>query len=373
MDTKRLGRVEIKDSDRGEFSAVIATYGVVDSDGDITEPGAHDDGAIVPVSSYGHGSWSGALPVGKATLRTTKTETIAEGQFFMNTTHGYDTFQTVKELGGLGQWSYGYDVLEADSAERDGKRVRILKSQLIHEVSPVLVGAGVNTRTLATKNAGPAQSKEQPVEVDYKAAIRPHTTGSTARAWDGVAVVDAIPDNATVSDLRSVYAWVDSTGDPEAKTNYRFPHHHGVGGPANIRALVAGIAVLNGARGDTTIPETDRKAVYEHLASHLREADREPPELRAAGGQLKHHEKAVEVVHAISEYLSNTSGVIALRAQKGKSLSQINTEALEWVGEDLRRLLKEHTALMRRLANTPREVAAEEFVRFIHHQHRSAS
>ena len=56
MDTKRLGHVEIKDEAKGEFSAVIATYGVVDKDGDVTVPGAHKDGQRVVVSPYEHSS-----------------------------------------------------------------------------------------------------------------------------------------------------------------------------------------------------------------------------------------------------------------------------------------------------------------------------
>src|SRR5690606_32247160 len=44
-----------------------------------------------------------------------------------------------------------------------------------------------------------------------------------------------------------------------------------------------GIAVLNGARGvdvDAQPWARDRRAIYEHLARHIRDAGREPPELR---------------------------------------------------------------------------------------------
>lgn len=153
MITKRLGQVEIKDAAKGEVSAVFSTFGVVDKDGDVTLPGAFEDGALVRISAYGHKTWDGALPVGKGVIRTTDTEAIMDGQFFLNTTAGRDTFEVIKELGGLQEWSYGFDIEEFSYEERGDSRVRILEKSRVHEVSPVLIGAGVGTRTLAVKGA----------------------------------------------------------------------------------------------------------------------------------------------------------------------------------------------------------------------------
>src|SRR5690606_26256158 len=203
------------------------------------------------------------------------------------------------------------------------------------------------------------------VRGDAHKAIRPHQTPITNRPWDESAMLEGIPDTTKVDDLRSVFAWVD--GDPEKKSSYKFPHHHGVGGPANLRAVLGWIAVLNGARGGVALPEEERKAVYEHRAQHLRDADREPPELRplAGGKRLSLSEEAHDVIGRIGAYLDSARRVDALRAQKGKHLSQINVEALEWVGEELDRLMTEHKALVRRLHDTPREATAEEYVRFL--------
>lgn len=375
MNTKRLAHVEIKSEDRGEVEAVFSTFNVVDSDGDVTHPDAFEAGVVVPISAYGHQSWAGALPVGKGRIRVTGSEAVLDGKFFLDTTTGRDTFQTVKALAaeGLGEWSYGYDVLDSDRGDFDGQPVRFLKRLKVNEVSPVLVGAGVNTRTLAVKGADRQEGTvPDPTVVEYKAAIRPHSSAVTARPWDAAGVVAGIPAEASVTDLRTVYAWVDSNGDPEAKGSYRFPHHHGVGGPANVRALIAGIAALNGARGGTAVPEADRKGIYNHLAGHLRDADREPPELRSAEDRhLKLHEEAIKALAGVDDYLASAERVAALRAEKGKALSQINLEALEWVGEDLRRVLTKHAELVRRLRDTPREAAAVEFARFLHHQRQS--
>lgn len=154
--TKTLARVEVKDADKGTVAAVFATFNVKDKDGDVTVPGAFTDGADVVISAYGHTSWEGKLPVGVGTIRTTKSEAVLDGEFFLDTTGGADTFTAVKRLAarGLGEWSYGYDAVKFSFGEHDGDRVRFLEEQKVHEVSPVLLGAGVNTRTLAAKSAG---------------------------------------------------------------------------------------------------------------------------------------------------------------------------------------------------------------------------
>lgn len=357
MDVKRIQSVEIKDADKGEVSAVFSTFNVVDKDGDVTLPGAFSDGAEVVVSAYGHTSWSGALPVGTGRIRTTDIEAIADMKFFLDTAAGRDTFKVVKRLGSRQEWSYGFDIDDAEAGVQDGQDVRLLKGLSVHEVSPVLVGAGVNTRTISAK----ARKDGAPVTAQYKAAIRPHKSDTTAREWDGTAVVSALPDDASVSDLRSVHAWVDTSGDPEAKTNYRFPHHHGPNGPANLRACVTGIAVLNGARGGTTIPDADRQGVYNHLASHLRDADREPPELRSGTGDLKFYEQVLDVMAVASELKTSAARVVALRAEKGKSLSHINIEGLGWLYEEWAELGR----WLKTLLDTPQEAAATEHVRFL--------
>lgn len=329
MDTKSL-RVEIKDESKGLVRAIFSTFNVVDSDGDVTVPGAFTDGAAVRISAYGHASWSGTLPVGKGVIRQTATAAILEGEFFLDTTHGADTFRTVQRMGELQEWSYGYDPVKYSFGEFDGRRVRFLEQQQVHEVSPVLLGAGIGTRTLSAKSGQPA--------VGLRAArpIAPHECEVTSRSWDGAKTLAGLPPDARPSELRTVFAWVDADGDPELTASYKFGHHHGIGGPANVRACLAGIAALNGAKSG--LPDIDRQAVYEHLAGHLRDTDRDVPELRAQPGTLKFHEELVEGMGMLSTLLDSASRVVALRAEKGKPLSRVNAEILGWIDDDLRRL-----------------------------------
>ena len=126
--------------DTGSFRAVFSTFdNEPDKHGDITLPGAFTDGEKVKIAAWGH-DW-GALPVGRGVIYSDNEKAWVEGRFFLETTHGLDTYNTIKGLAEINQWSYGFDVL--DSEIIDGHRV--LKKLKVHEVSPVLIGAGNHT------------------------------------------------------------------------------------------------------------------------------------------------------------------------------------------------------------------------------------
>lgn len=158
-DTKALTGVEIKDAEEGIVEAVFAKFNVKDHDNDVTLPGAFEDGAKVRISAWGHSSWGpsrGASsvpqpPVGKGVIRVVDDEARLEGQFFLKTQAGRDHFEVIKEMGDQQEWSYGYDTADFEMGEFEGEKVRFLKSQIVHEVSPVMLGAGIGTRTLAVK------------------------------------------------------------------------------------------------------------------------------------------------------------------------------------------------------------------------------
>lgn len=149
-------RFSVKSADEGTVTAVFATFGVKDLDGDVTLPGAFEDGAEVLISSYNHGSWGCALPVGKGVIHADDEKAWLEGQFFLDTQAGRETFTTVKLTGDLQEWSYGYNVLETgevtDEMYQNGV-YRVLKKLRVFEVSPVLMGAGIGTETLSIKSA----------------------------------------------------------------------------------------------------------------------------------------------------------------------------------------------------------------------------
>ena len=155
-ETKRL-QLELKqDGEDGEVSAQFSVFNAVDKDGDDTPRGAFGKQDI-RIAAWGH-NW-GVNAVGRGAIRETRDAAVMDGKFFLDTTGGLDAYRTVKGLGELQEWSYGYDVDEYSLRQpKDGENtprydgmVRVLHKLTVHEVSPVMIGAGTDTRTLRLK------------------------------------------------------------------------------------------------------------------------------------------------------------------------------------------------------------------------------
>jgi HK97 family phage prohead protease len=173
----RFGQCEfkVKDADKGQVEAVFARFNVKDHDYDLTLPGAFEEGAKVLISAYGHRSWMGQKPVGRGTIHADGEKAWLEGEFFMDTIEGKDTFLTIKGTGELQEWSYGYDVLETGEVTEDLRQrgiYRVIKKSRVYEVCPVMLGAGVDTETVDIKDrriidvrdAPPSEKTDAPTE-----------------------------------------------------------------------------------------------------------------------------------------------------------------------------------------------------------------
>jgi phage head maturation protease len=172
---KAFGALSVKDADKGLVQAVIATLEVVDRDGDIIRKGAIANGTKVTMSAYGHDAVFGARPAGKGVLSVEGNQLTFNGRMFLATTAGRETFEVLKELD-TAEWSFGFRVLGEEvpneSERKQGAR-RVLTKLDAFEVSPVLMGAGVGTRTVAVKDAGDPEQAElraicEKIRADYE-------------------------------------------------------------------------------------------------------------------------------------------------------------------------------------------------------------
>lgn len=143
----------------GQGLARIAVLSAIDHDGDTYLPGAFSwkEGAeqwasILPAHQRS------AMPLGKARIYEDGDAAFAELHLNLDTPAGKDWHSTLKfDLANgraVQEWSYGFGVLDSQIEERSGDRVRVLKRLDVHEVSPVLRGAGVGTATLSMKGRG---------------------------------------------------------------------------------------------------------------------------------------------------------------------------------------------------------------------------
>jgi hypothetical protein len=367
-----MGDVAIKSESKGEVEAVFARLNVIDHDGDVTVPGAFKEGQTVAISQHGHTIWDGTAPVGKGTIHTVGDTAVFRGKFFMDMQAARDTFHAVKGMAEHGQWSYGFNTLTAEPGQLGGKDVKFLKELEVFEVSPVLRGAGIGTSTLSAK-----QHKTNDGKVGTVAAlwspIKTHETAVTAKRW----TPPSAPEVAAlgIPELRAKHAAVRLDMDPEDPAAYWLDHHD-ANGAANVMQCVKGIALLNGARNGPGFPDDVAKAVYDHLADHLKDADRDPPTfLKAAEGKFTFYEQAAVTLADIDTLLDRADEVVRLRADRqhqkfaskraekaaqAAALPPVSTEMLEWILDSMRRA--------KSLIDTPAEDLERERLRFMREQ-----
>lgn len=175
---KAFGALEVKDADKGEVTAIVATLNAVDKDGDVILPGSLPaGGAKVKMSGYAHDVvLKNAPPVGKGEITEEGDKLVFRGNFYMTTDRGRQAFLQAKEEGADSEWSFGFPPRTVKSAEltKDwrlkGAR-RLIAGFLPREASPVFVGAGVDTGTVSVKSASedkePDPVPAAPAEGDY--------------------------------------------------------------------------------------------------------------------------------------------------------------------------------------------------------------
>ena len=146
--------------DAGSGVAVFATLGALDRDGDVTLPGAFGEQVVkvLPAHDWGH------VPLGKARIYERGSEAVAEFSLNLDIEAARDWYAALKfDLAGgtpVQEWSYGFEIRKSSLGQHEGKAARFLEQLKVFEVSPVVLGAGVGTRTLAVKGHG-RQLEEQ--------------------------------------------------------------------------------------------------------------------------------------------------------------------------------------------------------------------
>ena len=170
MITKTRSPLQVKAvSKSGEVEALIATLNVIDKHGDVTLPGFFGEQPASIVTSH---DWN-EVQIGKGEIMEDGEEVIFRGRFNLGADDGRNTHAKIlfdMEDGAakaLIEWSYGYSILRGGwrFGEFEGEDVRFLTPITdenggilsagvdVHEVSPVLLGAGEGTGTLDVKTS----------------------------------------------------------------------------------------------------------------------------------------------------------------------------------------------------------------------------
>jgi hypothetical protein len=176
--------LEIKDEEKGQVEAVFSTFNVKDYHDDWTLPGAFGDVDVL-IGSWGHGTVFGDPPVGLGTISETAKDARLIGQYFLDTFEGKEQFTTVKKVGPRQEWSYSYEVLETgeitEELREKGVR-RVIKKAEVFEISPVMRGAGIRTRTVVAKRKAADPPVVDPPVADPPAQTAEETVATAADA-----------------------------------------------------------------------------------------------------------------------------------------------------------------------------------------------
>lgn len=143
---ERKSFTEVKQGDSCQFEAVIATLGVIDSDGDVIEPGAFGNRDGVPVI-WAHDS--SKIPLGSVSIREVGDEVVATGELIDGRACGW--LRHAQANGVRQEWSWGFIPMSSRPGKLDGQNVRFIEDLDLLEVSGVLRGASVGTGLLDVK------------------------------------------------------------------------------------------------------------------------------------------------------------------------------------------------------------------------------
>lgn len=186
------------------------------------------------------------------------------------------------ERGLVNQMSFAFDVVKDEWNLEVDPPERTLQDVWLWDVSVVTFPAYVETMVSVRMADDVREALEQrgvvPPDVSDKLAPEdtpwqaPTLSDFTDKAWDEL----------TVTEKRRIaghFAWAAQM-PPDRFTDLKLPHHRPSDGAVVWRGVAAAMAALFGARGGVDIPSADRRKVYEHLAQHYRQFDREPPEFK---------------------------------------------------------------------------------------------
>jgi hypothetical protein len=147
--------------EEGTGQAIIATLGIPDHDDDVLLPGVFGKQSAKLIPTH---SWD-ACPLGRAMITEKGNEAVADFSMYLDIPVSKDWHTYLKrdfESGTpLAEWSWGFSIKPgaARDGEIGGKRVRFLgplpdgsPGVEVFEVSPVLKGAGIGTRTIGMKS-----------------------------------------------------------------------------------------------------------------------------------------------------------------------------------------------------------------------------
>lgn len=235
----------------GSFEAVIATFGKVDRDGDIVERGAFNNATVSVLPSHD----ANHVPLGKARIEERGDQAVAVGSFNLDIEAARDWHSALKydlqHPPAIQEWSWDFRPVEARDDTVDGEAVRRLVVLDTKEVSPVLRGASVGSRTIAIKRLKAEGRSDNDRREILERALADTVEASAADVW-----VEAVFDGVVVYTARQA------------------------DGPAKL--YERDFELPDGEGAEPTFGDERRDVVREQSYRVVGKADQDPPRLKLA-------------------------------------------------------------------------------------------
>lgn len=283
-------------------------------------------------------------PVAKALWSKTDDKGLIQKIQFAKTAFAQDIFD-LYDGGFLNAFSVGF------RADRDSSDSRIFRNCELLEVSCVPVPCNANALAerahsglIKTPEALAFVSKmledlnkQSNIEkgvIPYK-DLGKEDEGAT---WNGPKEIAS----ADVAGLKTICTWFDNE-NAENKSAYKLPHHRESSHKAVWKGVAAAMAALLGARGGVTIPDADRKGVYDHLSKHYQDFGKTAPDFKSyTDEEIKSlFTELPEESEKELQYILERNELIAeiARLKSGRVLSAKNRELISSAAKALQELL----------------------------------
>lgn len=175
----RTAPAALDTENEGRLKAAFSVFDEIDSDQDIVRKSAFTDGQPVPLV-WSH-DWD--KPIGKGVVKVENNHAVFDGQFFTDTANGMDAYRTVKAMGELQEFSFGFEVKESKRIKHQDQDAREITKITLFEVSPVLVGANRNTHLIGIKASKQATGSYEDVIARLSAAVHARYAGGYGMAY----------------------------------------------------------------------------------------------------------------------------------------------------------------------------------------------
>jgi hypothetical protein len=340
---------------------VFSKFNVVDHDGDVTLPGAFKEGAKVPLAGVGH-NWD--IPtIGYGIIHTDDKKAWIDGQINLKMQSGREHYESMKfahENGVSQEYSYSYGVDKKgrpeEVADWPGAK-RVLKELDVKEVSPVLLGAGIGTGTMAIK--GRKVEKKDPASANLNwptdGNAQCPVCGDLINAHgEGILEVHRVllasrrksRKAAPLSDEEKKDAIQSAVTDADKIEDIMDGIDPGWSGPW-IVATYPDYVIARDDDGDGyikisyTIDEDGEVTLGDSV--DVEQTWTEKSDLSA---QMKYADHASRVLVALRGFTDRSKGLASIRAKIGRQLSAVNRERIATTAASARAAAAELEALL---------------------------